>query len=295
METIEIYGRVKDSSGTPVEKANITLMIGNDILNICISDSEGKFDHKVVKDPHFLGSELTYIVKKEGYRPETKSTKIEGTKVVLGDIELTKDIQSSPFIIISGDIKDAEGRSIADAKVSFFFGSGEPVILRTDVKGEFRHEAKKEQAGMEFKYKAEKDGYNPKEGSANVQEAGTSLAITMDPIPPAPPQKQVEKKPDDKKPTNLILAGVAVAVILIIAAWLVWPKGVVTIDEFEASQNIIGIHEKTNLTWKTSNAESVFINDEKVPTLSGIKEVDPNQSTKYTLTAQNGTKKLKRN
>ncbi len=290
METIEIYGRVKDGSGAPVEKANISLMIGNEVLNNCISDSEGKFDHKVIKDPHFLGSELTYIVKKEGYRPETKSIKIEGTKVVLGDIELTKDIQSSPFIIISGNIKDAGGRSIADANVSFFVGSGEPVILRTDAKGEFRHEAKKEQAGMELKYKAEKEGYKPKEGSVKVQEAGTTLAITMDPIPPTPPEKPVEKKPDDKKPTNLILAGVALAVILIIAAWLLWPKGVVTIDQFGASSQIIGLGEGSRLTWATTNADNVSINGENV-NLSGNIQVNPTKNTTYTLVAQKGKEK----
>gem|GEM_PF-1338670 len=76
-------------------------------------------------------------------------------------------------------------------------------------------------------------------------------------------------------------------------AWLIKIDSVpvVTVDKFEASSKVMGLHERSTLSWTVSNADSVFLNGEKVA-LSGSKTVNPRVSTTYTLIAQKGDKKV---
>jgi uncharacterized RDD family membrane protein YckC len=169
---MELFGRIVDSiNRKAVEKAKVTLYVGNEELAVRYSDNEGKFEHK--EAAHYIGEDLTYKVEKDGYEPLESSTRIEGTKVLLKDIELV-----AHEIKFKLSFKDESHDPLENVKVTLEVGGEKVGEGFTSKDGFLKFSLSPELEGKRLSYKGEIADFEVASGEVE-SEKKTSREITM--------------------------------------------------------------------------------------------------------------------
>jgi len=195
---------------------------------------------------------------------------------------------------------------LGEAKITLSVGTTEMASLYSDGKGYFAHEESTDYIGETLTCTAEKEGFKTKTLTRTIAEQIIPVEIAME-------EDAVESVSTPKSsilPKILIGAGIGVVVLaLVLVGVFVIPKFFGNgngqkveilppeIVSFKAAPSTIKKGERSNLTWKTKNAEEVIIEPlGKRFRPSGRNEVRPHKTTTYTLMARNKEgKKVTRN
>jgi hypothetical protein len=197
---------------------------------------------------------------------------------------------------------------LGEAKITLSVGTTEMASLYSDGKGYFAHEESTDYIGETLTCTAEKEGFKTKTLTRTIAEQIIPVEVVME-------KEEEEVLPNDNGkpsilPKILIGAGIGVVVLaLVLVGVFVIPKFFGNgngqkveilppeIVSFKAAPSTIKKGERSNLTWKTKNAEEVIIEPlGKRFRPSGRNEVRPHKTTTYTLMARNKEgKKVTRN
>ena len=186
---------------------------------------------------------------------------------------------------------------LGEAKITLSVGTTEMASLYSDGKGYFAHEESTDYIGETLTCTAEKEGFKTKTLTRTIAEQIIPVEIAME-------EDAVESVSTPKSsilPKILIGAGIGVVVLaLVLVGVFVIPKFFGNgngqkveilppeIVSFKAAPSTIKKGERSNLTWKTKNAEEVIIEPlGKRFRPSGRNEVRPHKTTTYTLMARN--------
>ena len=180
---------------------------------------------------------------------------------------------------------------IKGAKVSLYIGEKELAILYTDSKGGFEHSATESYIGKTLTFIAEKKGFNPQKATYDVENEEVPFDIELVPIEVASWWEKPKKWIVENKKWIAIGAGVIVVVLLLLLLLCDGGSskpGMPVISSFRANPSTIEKGQTSTLSWTTSGADQVVI-DQGIGNVdaSGSKSVQPSSSTHYILLAKN--------
>ena len=152
---LKIDGCVKSQEDGPaVVDARVYLRIGEIILPDTLTDENGCFSIPLTPDD--LGKVVTYRILKDGFSPR------------FGYASIAKDIESIDIVMqkwqftLSGYVKDdGNGKPVQAARVVLDSESEKPIVKLTSRWGFFTHTFTRIQQDHVFKFRIEKDGYQP--------------------------------------------------------------------------------------------------------------------------------------
>jgi len=291
-ESVELDLVVKDETGNPLKNVSISLELKGEKVGFGVSDKNGRF--KISLSPNFKDKSLSYKAELANF--EVASGEVRVLKGVSHDITM----RSFPVIKISGQVKDGKGEPVSGAKVSLTVGDEELAKLYSDANGRFEHEEKDAgNVGEDLTYRVEKDSYKISEGTHKIQEGGLSVEVKLNPqAPPPGPPTLPEKEPGSSPSIPIVPIVAAVGLILVaVGAYYIISSPSEIEMEFNAYPLTVNVGGESNLTWKVSNADEVFIS-------SGVGDlvgnfgpegnivISPTETTVYTLTTGDDDKDI---